>query len=193
MVLGGNNEEIRNIWKNYASSFVGCFNWSYGCKRERTEGAAASIGRTSKLYYKYKKNNDQKEEELQELKEKREIERNTKVSLTLCIDQMESELYSEIKPLFEDYGWKGTFVIQNGALPGSENSITKTQYNELLDDGWDVAIGNWDDLDLNREEDRQIWIERLDELIKKMETEKLSIPKSYYFERNAYAEECEEF
>lgn len=25
-----------------------------------------------------------------------------------------------------------------------------------------------------------------------METEKLSIPKSYYFERNAYAEECEE-
>src|SRR5699024_6173391 len=98
----------------------------------------------------------QKEEELQELKEKREIERNTKVSITLCIDQMESELYSEIKPLFEDYGWKGTFVIQNGALPGSENSITKTQYNELLDDGWDVAIGNWDDLDLNREEDRQI-------------------------------------
>lgn len=134
----------------------------------------------------------QKEEELQELKEKREIERNTKVSIALCIDQMESELYSEIKPLFEDYGWKGTFVIQNGALPGSENSITKTQYNELLDDGWDVAIGNWDDLDLNREEDRQIWIERLDELIEKMETEKLSIPKSYYFERNAYAEECEE-
>lgn len=61
-----------------------------------------------------------------------------------------------------------------------------------MDDGWDVAIGNWDDLDLNREEDRQIWIERLDELIEKMETEKLSIPKSYYFERNAYAEECEE-
>lgn len=134
----------------------------------------------------------QKNEEIQELKEKREIELNTKVSIALCIDQMELELYSEIKPLFDDYGLKGTFVIQNGLLPDSENTITKAQYEELLEAGWDVAIGNWDDLDLNRDEDRQVWTERLDELIEQMETEKFSIPKSYYFERNAYAEECEE-
>ena len=71
MVLGGNNEEIRNIWKNYGSSFVGCFNWTYGCKRERTEGAVASTGRTSKLYYEYKKNNDPERRRTPRIKRKK--------------------------------------------------------------------------------------------------------------------------
>ncbi len=134
----------------------------------------------------------QKEEEIQELKEKRELELNTKVSIALCIDQMEPELYSEIKPLFDDYGLKGVFVIQNGVLPDSEDTITKEQYNELLEDGWEVAIGNWDDLSLDREEDRQVWEKRLDELMEQMKIQGLSIPRSYYFERNTYVTECEE-
>lgn len=139
-----------------------------------------------------KKDITEKEEEIQQLKENRERKINKKASITLCIDQMTPNLYDQVKPIFDSYGLTGVFVIKNGILPGSKDSITKEQYDRMLQDGWDVAVGGWDDLNLEREEDLEIWEERLNKLIDQMDEQKLKVPIYYYFEESTYTDRCDD-
>ncbi|MCI6675658.1 MAG: hypothetical protein MSG78_01905 [Clostridiales bacterium] len=139
-----------------------------------------------------KKNISKTQKEIQTLKEDREKSINKKVSITLCVEQTDASLYEQVKPVFDSYGMQGMFVIKNGALPGSKNVITREQYDEMIEQGWEAAIGTWDDLNLEREKDREVWTERLDTLIAEMNEQKIAVPNRYYFKRGSYSEECKE-
>lgn len=54
----------------------------------------------------------------------------------------DDKLMSHIFPLLNSYGIRGTVVLKNGVLPSSEEStLSARDYQQLLDAGWDTAIG----------------------------------------------------
>lgn len=64
-----------------------------------------------------------------------------KPCVILLFNTMNRELYSVIYDLMEQYGFHGTFVLQNGNLPGGNRSlISRGEVSALLNVGWDYAI-----------------------------------------------------
>lgn len=70
-----------------------------------------------------------------------ENEKEGKPCVILCFNTMKDDVYYTMYDMMEQYGFRGTFVLQDGNLPGySEESVTGEEVSEMLNDGWEFAI-----------------------------------------------------
>ncbi len=61
----------------------------------------------------------------------------------LDFDHMNQNLYTEILPKMKEYGYKASFYLPNGQIPGSvEDGLTMEQFQALVAEGWDYYIGD---------------------------------------------------
>lgn len=70
----------------------------------------------------------------------------TKVAL--CFQQIDESTYEELYPLLSAYDLTGTLVLRNGQLPGDNNKIATTECEELVEAGWDFAVGMSEEIEL---------------------------------------------
>lgn len=56
-------------------------------------------------------------------------------------DQLTDNLTDTVKPLLDKAGYIGVVVITNTRMPGMENTISEENFTELIESGWEIAIG----------------------------------------------------
>lgn len=113
--------------------------------REEQELSAARQQQVSRLSEELqpieekRKELQEKDKEWQELLE---TEKNGKPCIMLTFDNTGETLYETMYDMMEQYGFRGTFIMRDGAFPGAaEESITSEEFLELMDSGWEYAIG----------------------------------------------------
>ena len=61
--------------------------------------------------------------------------------ILLCFDDLGENLYDTVFTSMDDYGFKGTFSLKNGVIPGlDEAEMDAEEFEEMLDSGWDLAV-----------------------------------------------------
>lgn len=101
---------------------------------------------------------DEKRKELQsqekEWQARLEEARYGKPCVMLSFDTMESSLYKTMYELMDQYGFRGTFIMRDGKMPGgSEDDITGEEFAELMDSGWEYAVGISDGSESEQEDE----------------------------------------
>ena len=70
-----------------------------------------------------------------------EEEKKGKPCVVLCFNTMEEEVYAIMYDMMEQYGFRGTFALKDGHVPGySDDAVTGSEVSEMLDDGWEYAL-----------------------------------------------------
>lgn len=70
-----------------------------------------------------------------------EEEKKGKPCIVLCFNTMEEEVYDTMYDMMEQYGFRGTFALKDGHVPGySDEAVTGSEVSEMLDAGWEYAI-----------------------------------------------------
>lgn len=70
-----------------------------------------------------------------------EEEKKGKPCVVLCFNTMEEEVYATMYDMMEQYGFRGTFALKDGHVPGySDDAVTGSEVSEMLDDGWEYAL-----------------------------------------------------
>ena len=70
-----------------------------------------------------------------------EEEKKGKPCVVLCFNTMEEEVYDTMYDMMEQYGFRGTFALKDGHVPGySDDAVTGSEVSEMLDDGWEYAL-----------------------------------------------------
>lgn len=59
-----------------------------------------------------------------------------KTCVVLYFEQMNSNLFDEIYPLINEYGYQGVFLLEDQSKIGKEGCITREEYEKLLEAGW---------------------------------------------------------
>lgn len=82
------------------------------------------------------------EEEVEKVRQDYEaMKGNADRLVALVVTQTGKDLYQTAFPLFQKYGVTGTFVVDPENPPGEEGQISEAEYQELLDAGWEAALG----------------------------------------------------
>lgn len=135
------------------------------------------------------------EEENKNLKENYESKSRRTPQVVLCFGQMDSDLYDEVYPLLQKYGYKGVFIMKEGKVPGEDGVITKEQYNTLIESGWQAVMGGTDAFDLaDSVQDSSIlikWKEYLTWYIMRLVEAGIEVPDTYCFEEKEYQKDCD--
>lgn len=168
-------------------------------------------------------------EELQPVNEKRkelqnkdkewqktlEDEKKGKPCVMLCFNTMDDEVYYTMYDMMDQYGFRGTFVLKDGHLPGySEDSVTGEEVSEMIEAGWEYALaeetdlqkGGTDELSILLESETETeeaaemetvpdetetglsWIERLDEHLGVLEAQGMSKPFAVLCTKDQYSQ-----
>ena len=68
-------------------------------------------------------------------------EKKGKPCVILCFNTMDQELYDTLYDMMDQYGFRGTFALQDGHLPGySDEVVDGEEVSEMLDAGWEYAL-----------------------------------------------------
>ena len=110
----------------------------------------------------------------------------------LFFDQMDHNLFEEVYPLLSQYGYKGVFVLKDGKLPGDEGMISKEQYEILLDNGWEAALGGNEEMGQQSGYKKEQWVKYLDSYIKKLKAVGLAVPKIYCYGKGEHQDGFDE-
>lgn len=77
---------------------------------------------------------------LEDSQQQQDIITNNVYPVTLTFTNVDVRLYSEVFPLMQEHGVKGTVVFGSGELPGDAGFITYSDYLELTDGGWKLGL-----------------------------------------------------
>lgn len=84
-----------------------------------------------------------------------EEEKKGKPCVVLCFNTMEEEVYDTMYDMMEQYGFRGTFALKDGHVPGySDDTVTGSEVSEMLDDGWEYALA--EDLNAGKTTDDEL-------------------------------------
>lgn len=84
-----------------------------------------------------------------------EDEKKGKPCVVLCFNTMDEEVYDTMYDMMDQYGFRGTFALKDGHVPGySEDAVTGSEVSEMLDDGWEYAIA--EDLTAGKATDNEL-------------------------------------
>lgn len=84
-----------------------------------------------------------------------EEEKKGKPCVVLCFNTMEEEVYATMYDMMEQYGFRGTFALKDGHVPGySDDAVTGSEVSEMLDDGWEYALA--EDLNAGKTTDDEL-------------------------------------
>lgn len=134
----------------------------------------------------------------------------------LNFDNMGDNLCETIYDLMDQYGFRGTFSLRNGRLPGDRRAdISKSEFEDLLFDGWEYAlsfgeeweqeeeIGYWERKELEESEseteakakkndsepeEEQSFLEQLDGAVERLEKKGMSVPEIVFCDSEQYGE-----
>lgn len=97
-----------------------------------------------------------------------EEEKKGKPCVVLCFNTMDEEVYDTMYDMMEQYGFRGTFALKDGHVPGySDDAVTGSEVSEMLDDGWEYAVSE----DLNTGKATENELSFLDETETETDTE----------------------
>ena len=107
---------------------------------------------------------------------------SAKSCVVLCFDQFGKSAYGEIIKEMDKYGFTGVIVFRDGLVPGKKGSISVELYQELLDKGWEGAIGNSQDIRVYSdfpEVCKEKWIQYIKNMQNAFEKNGLPVPSVY--------------
>ncbi|MGM9552189.1 MAG: hypothetical protein ACI3XA_08045 [Clostridia bacterium] len=131
------------------------------------------------------------EKEMAQLNKELEDELRIGSYMVLFFDDLTENLYTDIYPLLDSYGLKGTIVMKNSLIPGEADAISVDHFNMLLDKGWDTAIGCNDDINMAKDDAPELLGKYLDEYITKLEEADIEIPLTFCFDDGRYSKRFE--
>lgn len=120
---------------------------------------------------------------------------SAKSCVVLCFDQFGRSAYSDIIKEMDKYGFTGVIVFRDGQVPGTKGSISVELYQQLLEKGWEGAIGNSDEIlvyDNFPEIKKKKWSEYMREMQSAFEKNGLPIPTVYIPHRKESVDELED-
>lgn len=79
------------------------------------------------------------QQELSELEREYAKRMEAKSCVVLCFEQATSNLIEEVYPLLAEYGYRGVFVLDDVSELGKKGKITKEEYQQLIDAGWQAV------------------------------------------------------
>lgn len=123
-------------------------------------------------------------QEMSNLGKKHDEESQGAGSLVLLFTNVDEQIYTDIYPKMESYGFIGTLVLSEDSFPGQEGCLTGDQFKELTEAGWKCAV-RW-----NENVEPEEWLIQCRELAEKAE---IVLPKIVYFPDGVYDESKDEF
>lgn len=118
-----------------------------------------------------------------------------KTCVLLSFDNMDTNLSQTIFPIMSEYGYRGTFALQNGAVPGSQPGLmSMEEFHGMLGTGWEYAF-----LTDSPEDDEEgiKWREQMNAQIAVWNSAGIGTPAGYFFtsrqsskEKEAVLKEC---
>lgn len=111
----------------------------------------------------------------------------------LGIEYINSFVYDYLYPTLRDAEYAGVLVLRNGVLPGEERRITVEQCRELLDAGWNFAVGANYDIDLTEYSESVAleWREYLHDYSARIKERIGVAPNIYCFDEGEYHQELD--
>ncbi len=106
--------------------------------------------------------------------------------LVLFFDSVDTNLIESVYPLLEKNGMKGTIVLCDGRIPGEEGNISREDFDFLLSEGWDYAIGYSNEVDLSADNAAELLASYLDDYMTRLEEADIAVPFTYCFARGEY-------
>lgn len=116
-------------------------------------------------------------QELDDLEKVYDEESQGMASLILLFADIDRTVYTEIFPKMKEYGFIGVLALSGEQIPGQEGCISKEQFDELMEAGWQCCT-KWERNMTARE-----WKESVDKLV--AETG-ITRPSAVYFPQGAY-------
>lgn len=114
-------------------------------------------------------------------------EANIKPCVILCFDNFGDSAYGSVIKAMDKYGFTGVIVFRDGKVPGTKGSISVELYQELLDKGWEGAIGNSEYIRVYNnfpEVRRKEWSEYIAGMQDAFREKGLEVPKVYIPHKN---------
>ena len=136
-------------------------------------------------------NQKEPEAQIEELKKQQTAAGST---IYLYFDQVFESCYDQLYPLMKEMGYTGTMVLMDGQLPGDYLQMTETQCKEMLDDGWELAVGGSEDIDLTADfaDVESEWRAYLENYLAEIKMRLNIVPTIYCFNEGEYREEYDE-
>ena len=158
---------------------LGLFLW--GVKQEeKKEKARVEAWEKERRPLEVKK--EKLEKELSELNREYQNFTMPKATTQFLFAELDPKLYSACYPLMKKMGYTGTLILSSTQLPGMEGCISTEQFQELVNDGWDVCV-QWDDgQSVSR------WWPKLQAELTKL---KIKVGKAVYFPKGTYRTELD--
>lgn len=124
--------------------------------------------------------------------EKQQKEEGTGVYL--YFDQVFESCYEQLYPQMKEMGYTGTMVLTDGQLPGNYLQMTVAQCTEMLDNGWELAVGGSKQLDLteNLDDVETEWRDYLEQYLAEIKRRLNVVPTVYCFKEGEYREEFDD-
>ena len=121
--------------------------------------------------------------------EKQQKDAGTRVYL--YFDQIYESCYDQLFHLMKEMGYTGTMVLTDGQLPGDRLQMTEDQCKEMLDNGWELAIGGIEQIDLTADlsEVKVQWKAYLTTYLSEIKQRLNVVPTTYCFNEGEYREE----
>ncbi len=123
------------------------------------------------------------EKKLTDMDEQVEEELQVKGTAIVVFVELKKEIYTDIYPIMESFGYKGVLALSDKQFPGQEGCMSVSQFRRLIKAGWSYCI-MW-------EEDNNLadWHKGIEEKLKSL---KLKTSTAMYFPTGTYEKEMQE-
>lgn len=135
---------------------------------------------------------EKKSKEIDEqIKELKKQQASSGCFVNLFFDQVFESGYEQLFPLMKEKGVVGTLVLTDGKLPGDNLQMTENQCLEMLNAGWELAVGGSEDIDMtgNLQTVLTEWSSYLTDYIAQIKLRLNRVPTTYCFNEGEYREE----
>ena len=61
-------------------------------------------------------------------------------SLVLLFTNLDERIYTEIFPIMKEFGFAGVLALSENSFPGGEGCMSREQFEELMDAGWECCL-----------------------------------------------------
>lgn len=105
-------------------------------------------------------------------------------SLVLLFTSLNEQVYTDIYPQMEEFGFKGVLVLSEDSRPGAVGCMSRKQFKELTDAGWECCL-LWDE-DVEEEN----WAAEGGRLAR---SAGIAAPEAVYFQADTYDSDVDSF
>lgn len=157
--------------------------WDYPQHKAKLSTAALEMGLEKQI--------KELDEQIEKL-EKRQ--KGAETGVYLYFDQVFESCYEQLYPQMKEMGYTGTMVLTDGQLPGNYLQMTVAQCTEMLDNGWELAVGGSKQIDLteNLDDVETEWRAYLEQYLVEIKRRLNVVPTTYCFKEGEYREEFDD-